>query len=143
MTSPTPLHRPHWPRVVGAILLAQVMLIAGAVAWVAIYSYLIAPGQPIAAYQAHAQVSGPWVSLVLGIPVFFGLARWLARHRPAAARASAIALGGGYLVVDLAILLAAAQSEIPWGMVAANYVVKLTAAWVGATSTTQRSDAAR
>ncbi len=143
MPSPTPTHRPHWPRVVGAILLAQVMLIAGAVAWVAIYSYLIAPGQPIAAYQAHAQVSGPWVSLVLGIPVFFGLARWLARHRPAAARASAIALGVGYLVVDLAILLAAAQGAIPWGMVAANYVVKLTAAWVGATTAADRPGTAR
>ncbi|MCC7002014.1 MAG: hypothetical protein IT357_07650 [Gemmatimonadaceae bacterium] len=143
MPSPTPPHRPHWPRVLGAILIAQVMLIAGAVAWVAIYSYLIAPGQSIAAYQAHAQVSGPWVSLVLGIPVFFGLGRWLARHRPEAARASAIALGVGYVVVDLAILLAAAQGEIPWGMVAANYVVKLSAAWFGAMSATQRSSTSR
>ncbi len=143
MPSPTPPHRPLWPRVLGAILIAQVMLIAGAIAWVAIYSYLIAPGQPIAAYRAHAQVSGPWVSLVLGIPVFFVLGRWLARHRPEAARASAIALGAGYVVVDLAILLAAAQGAIPWAMVAANYVVKLTAAWIGATSVTDRSGTAR
>ncbi len=142
MPSTTPPHRPHWPRILAAIVIAQVTLIAGAVGWVAIYSYLIAPGQPIAAYQAHAQVSGPWVSLILGVPVFFVLGRWLARHRPTAARASAIALGAGYVIIDLAILLAAAQGAIPWGMVAANYIVKLGAAWFGAVSSTARASAA-
>ncbi len=143
MTRSTTSHRPNWPRVLAAIVIAQVTLIAGAVGWVALYSHLIEPGQPIAAYQAHAQASGPWVSLILGVPVFFALGRWLARHRPNAVRESAIALGVGYVVIDLTILLALAPSAIPWGMVAANYTAKLIATWLGATIATERTDTAR
>lgn len=143
MTSTTTPHRPDGLRVLAAIVIAQVTLIAGAVGWVAIYSYLIAPDQPIAAYQAHAQASGPWVSLILGMPVFFALARWLVRHRPNAARSSAIALGSGYIVIDLTLLLALAPGAIPWGMVAANYGAKLAATWLGSTHGAARAGAAR
>jgi hypothetical protein len=143
MTSTTAPHRPNWPRVLAAIVIAQVTLIAGAVGWVAIYSHLVEPGRPIAAYQAHAQASGPWVSLILGVPVFFALGRWLGRHRPNAVRASAIALGVGYVVIDLTILLALAPGAIPWGMVAANYIAKLVATWLGATTSADRAGTAR
>jgi hypothetical protein len=124
---------PNWPRVLAATLLAQIVLVAGAIAWVAMYSHLLAPGQPMAAYHAHAQASGPWVSLLLGTPLFYLLGAWLARHRPCAARASALALAGCYLAIDLALLLALAPGGIPWLMVAVNYAAKAAAAWFGAT----------
>jgi len=143
MTSTTVPHRPNWPRVLAAIVIAQVTLIASAVGWVAIYSHLIEPGQPIAAYQRHAQASGPWVSLILGVPVFFALGRWLARHRPDAAWANAIALGVGYVVIDLTVLLAVAPGAIPWRVVAANYFVKFLATWLGATTSTERAGTSR
>lgn len=124
---------PSWPRVLSATLLAQVVLIGCAIAWVAVYSHVIAPGQPVAAYHAHAQASGPWVSLLAGLPLFYLLGAGLARHRPAAARASALALAACYLALDLVLLLALAPGRIPWLMVAVNYAAKTVAAWYGAT----------
>ncbi|MEO7650773.1 MAG: hypothetical protein ABIZ80_09920 [Bryobacteraceae bacterium] len=41
-------------------MIAENTQIAAAFGWVAVYSYLINPGQPMAAYEAQAQVSGPW-----------------------------------------------------------------------------------
>jgi hypothetical protein len=124
--------KPSWPRVLAATLLAQVVLVSCAIAWVAIYSHGIAPGQPMAAYHAHAQASGPWVSLLGGVPVFYLLGAWLARHRPAAARASAIALAVCYVSLDLVLLLALAPGRIPWLMVVLNGTAKAAAAWLGA-----------
>jgi hypothetical protein len=124
---------PSWPRVIAATLLAHVILIAGAISWVAIYSHVLAPGQPFETYQAHAQASGPWVSLLLGVPLFYLLGRWLARARPQAARAGAAAFACVYMSIDLALLLALAPGAIPWLLVALNYAAKSAAAWVGAT----------
>lgn len=124
---------PSWPRVLAAVLVAQVALVGASIAWVAVYSHLIAPDQPMAAYHAHAQASGPWVSLLVGLPVFYLLGAWLARHRPPAARASAVALAICYIGFDFALLLALAPGAIPWLLVVANYAAKAAATWVGAT----------
>jgi hypothetical protein len=97
---------------------------------VAIYSHVIAPDQPMSAYHAHAQLSGPWVSLLVGTPLFVLLARWIGlRHRDRAV-ATALAFAALYLLTDALILFVAASS-IPWGMVALNYLAKPTAAFVG------------
>lgn len=89
--------------IVGCWLLAHVVLIAGAVAWVALYSLVIAPGLPEEAYHAHAQVASPYVSIVLGGPVFWALARWLrSRGLP---RRSAWVVWTVYTLVDLAVVV--------------------------------------
>src|SRR5258707_1032464 len=58
----------NWGRACAGALIAEITQIAAAFGWVAIYSYLINPGQPMATYQAHAQASGPWVSILAGAP---------------------------------------------------------------------------
>ena len=83
-----------WGRAFGGSLIAQAGQIAASIGWVAVYSYLINPGQSFATYQAHAQVSGPWVSIVAGAPIFYAASRWIARSQ-----ATALALFGILLVV--------------------------------------------
>ena len=56
----------HWVRACAGALIAEITQIAAAFGCVAIYSYLINPGQPMATYEAHAQTSGPWVSILAG-----------------------------------------------------------------------------
>ena len=73
-----------WGRAGAGALIAEITQIAAAFGWVAIYSYLINPGQPMATYQAHAQASGPWVSILAGTPIFYAASRWIARSRPTA-----------------------------------------------------------
>ena len=45
----------RWGRAFAGALAAEIAQIAAAFVWVAIYSYLINPGQPLATYEAHAQ----------------------------------------------------------------------------------------
>jgi hypothetical protein len=107
---------------------AEVAQIAAAFGWVAIYSHLIKPGQPLAAYQAHAQTSGPWVSVIAGAPIFYAASRWIARSRP-----SALALFGIFLVIDVGLLVSMTKSwtSIPFILVGLSYVTKLCACALG------------
>lgn len=122
------LRQIHWGRALGGAALAEVMLIAAAFGWVAIYSYLINPGQPLSVYEQHATESGPWVSIVVGIPLFYAAARWIGRNRP-----TALVLCALVLMVDAVVLavLAGSLSVAQAGLIAVSYVTKGIAAWFG------------
>ena len=90
-----------WGRACGGALIAEITQIAASFGWVAIYSYIINPGQPMATYEAHAQASGPWVSILAGAPIFYAASRWIAKSRP-----TAIALFSIFVVIDGALLIA-------------------------------------
>lgn len=118
----------RWPAVLKSLAIAEVALIGAAVAWVAIYSHVLNPGQPLAAYQAHAQLAGPWVSIAMGMPVFFALGRWLLVDKT-----SAWALYGLYLALDIAVLvgMSGRAMPLPWLLVALSYLTKLGALALG------------
>ena len=90
----------QWGRAFGGFLVAEIAQIAAAFGWVAVYSHVINPGQPFAAYQAHAQASGPWVSILAGAPIFYAASRWIARSQ-----ATALALFVIFLVIDGGLML--------------------------------------
>jgi hypothetical protein len=118
----------HWGRAAGGALVAEIAQIAAAFGWVAIYSYLVNPGQPMATYEAHAQASGPWVSILAGAPIFYAASRWIAKTRP-----TALALFGIFFVIDGALLVGMMES---WTgafflLIALSYVTKLCACALG------------
>ncbi len=116
-----------WKKAIGGTLAAEVVLVAAAFLWVAIYSHIIAPGLEMNAYHQHAQASGPWVSVLVGMPLFYALGRWLR------ARRAAVLLFALYLVLDLALLAAIpAPGPVPWALVAASHATKLAALLAGA-----------
>lgn len=116
-----------WKKALGGVLAAEVLLIAAAFAWVAIYSHLIAPGQDVSAYRQYAQVASPWVSLIVGVPLFYLLGRWLRSRRTAAW------LFGLYLAFELVLLTSVPTAgTIPWAMVAASWATKLASLMTGA-----------
>jgi hypothetical protein len=118
----------HWLRAIGGALLAEVTQIGAAFLWVAIYSYLINPGQPMAVYQQHAQASSPWVSIFAGAVIFYLVSRWIARSVP-----TALALFVVFLVIDgLLLALASAGANLAfWALVGASYSTKLLACYLG------------
>jgi hypothetical protein len=128
----------RWGAAIGGAFLAQLVLIAATIAWVAFYSHVVAPGQQVSAYHAHAQQAGPWVSLLCGVPLFILLCRWIGRQQPQRALATTLALLTIYLLVDVAILLAAAGAELPIAMIIANYVAKVLAGIAGGRSAALR-----
>ena len=89
-----------WGRAGAGAVIAEIAQIAAAFVWVAIYSYFINPGQPMATYQAHAGVSGPWVSIIAGAPIFYAASRWIAKSLP-----TALALFAIFFAIDGALLV--------------------------------------
>ena len=117
-----------WGRAVGGSLIAQIAQIAAAFGWVAIYSYVIDPGQPIATYQAHAQASGPWVSILAGAPIFYAASRWIAKSLP-----TALALFALLVVIDGALLVVMVENwtGVDVVVVGLSYLTKLGACVLG------------
>lgn len=115
----------NWGRAIAGSLIAEIAQIAAAFGWVAIYSYLINPGQPLATYQAHAQASGVWVSIFAGAPIFYAASRWIAKSRP-----TALALFGIFFVIDGALLVAMVEdwTSVPLVLVGLSFLTKL-GAW--------------
>lgn len=118
----------HWGRACAGALIAEIAQIAAAFLWVAIYSYFISPGQSVATYEAHAQTSGPWVSLFAGAPIFFAASRWIAKLRP-----TALALFAIFFVIDGALLISMIESwtSAPVALIGLSYVTKLGACALG------------
>jgi hypothetical protein len=129
----------RWRAALGGMVVAEVAQIAAAFAWVALYSYLVHPGETQAFYQRHAEASGPWVSLLAGTPIFYLVCRWIGSRAPFRAWATAMALFGLFVVVDFALML-------PWwplsprlvGFTAASFLLKLVACHLGGRSAARR-----
>ncbi|HEV7241104.1 MAG TPA: hypothetical protein VGQ36_17860 [Thermoanaerobaculia bacterium] len=102
----------RWGMALCGFLAAEVVLIAAAFAWVAIYSYLLHPGESPAFYQQYALRSSPWVSLVMGFPVFYLVCRWIGSRSPSRAWPTAMGVFGIYLLVDLPLTLLGGDNPI-------------------------------
>jgi hypothetical protein len=125
---PMTTNKLHWGRAVGGALLGEIAQVAASFVWVAIYSYIIEPGKPVSEYQRYAQVSGPWVSILAGAPIFFAVSVWIARSRR-----TALALFVVFLALDVALLVAYGEALPPslLALAAASYLTKLAACYVG------------
>jgi hypothetical protein len=133
----------RWGASLGGMLVAEVAQIAAAFAWVALHSYFVHPGETPAFYQRYAQVAAPWVSLLAGTPIFYLVCRWIGSRIPSRAWPTAMALFGLFVLVDLALILAAGTpSPRILGFVAASYLLKLLACHLGARSVVRREVAA-
>src|SRR5437588_59855 len=94
----------RWGKVCGLAVAAEVALIGATVIYMVIYG-MFNPGHPEEFYQQHVRAAGPIISIVVGIPLFFLLARWLARRAPkGAGQQTAIALWVVWALLDTAIL---------------------------------------
>lgn len=123
----------RWGLAVVATLIAEITMIALSVLCVAVYSYAIHTGETPEFYGEFARVSGPWVSLIAGGPVFFLIARWIRRRAPSAAFATAMAMAGLYLSIEIAALLlwpGDTSATVPF--VIGGFVLKTAGAWIAA-----------
>ena len=135
----------RWGFAALATILAQVTLIALSILCVAVYSYTIRTGETPEFYNAFAQASAPWVSLIAGGPVFFLIARWMRRRSPASAFGTAMAMCAFYLAIEIATLLlwpsgsSAVRAILPFMI--GGFVLKVAGAWLGAGGSPARASA--
>ena len=91
-------------KLVGIVLLTMIALIILSFVEVAIYSYLINPGEAMTVYDAHATTSAPWISGIFGFIIFFLVVRYWGKKKYTNLLTLALGYVITYVVVDLIIL---------------------------------------
>jgi hypothetical protein len=129
----------RWRYAIGGAVAAEAFMIIAAIAWVAIYSYFIHPGETQAFYQGYAQAASPWVAVIIGIPIFYLVCRWIANRTNEQAMPTAMALFGIYLLFDIPVLLLTDNQYLPFWLAVFGYVSKLAACYVGSRSVRRKA----
>ena len=63
-------------KLIGLAVLTMITLVIISILEVALYSYVINPGQEFSVYEEHAQFSAPYISGIFGFIIFFLIARY-------------------------------------------------------------------
>jgi hypothetical protein len=130
--------RIRWGWVIGTAIGLEVALVISAFAWVAIYSYLIHPGEAASYYENYAQLASPVISVVLGIPYWFFACRWVGQKAGTRAVAMCVWAWVILFLIDFPLNFLAEQSAYSWMMVAISLSTKLLAAYLGGRAALKR-----
>lgn len=124
--------RSRWLLIVPAALIVLIGNVGIHVLYMVAYSYLINPGQDMANYQAHAQFSAPYSSIVVGIPLMFLVCRWIGKKFAAESSVTAALLVWlVYFLIDLTVILfAGALGGLAFFFVI-SFATKFAAAYFG------------
>jgi hypothetical protein len=124
--------RSRWLLIVPAALIVMISNVGIHVLYMVAYSYLINPGQDMAHYHAHAQFSGPYSSIIAGIPLMFLVCRWIGKKFTAESSVTAaLLIWLVYFLIDLAVILfAGALGDIALLFVI-SFATKFAAAYFG------------
>ena len=127
-----------WGWVVGTAIGLEVALVISAFAWVAIYSYLIHPGEAPSNYENYAQSASPVVSIVLGIPYWFFACRWVGQK--AGTRAVAMCVWAWFItfLIDFPLIFLAEQKAYYLLILAISHSTKVLAAYLGGRAALKR-----
>ncbi|MFN0213486.1 MAG: hypothetical protein ACKVT2_04455 [Saprospiraceae bacterium] len=100
-------------KLIGLAILTMITLVLISILEVAVYSYLINPGQEQSVYETHANSSAPYISGIFGFILFFLVARyWKKKEYPNGFKL-AILFPIIYVLLDIIIITAFAASEWP------------------------------
>src|SRR4030095_8408214 len=116
-----------WGWVIGTAIGLEVALVISAIAWVAISSYFIRPGETQSYYENYAQSASAWVSIVLGIPYWFFACRWVGQK--AGTRAVAMCVWAWFItfLIDVPLIFLAEQKAYYLLIVAISHSTKVLA----------------
>jgi len=98
-------------KLIGLAMLAMITLVGISVLEVAVYSYLVNPGQEMRVYDAHAEFSAPYVSGIFGFVVFFLVARYWKKKAYDHAFRLAMLFPLIYILLDISVLLLAGMVQ--------------------------------
>ena len=129
----------RWGWVAITAVVLEVAIVLSAFAWVAIYSYLIHPGEQAAYYQDYAQSASPIVSILMGIPCWFLGCRWLGRKAGTRAVATCLWVWFILFIIDVLLSVLGEPTAHYWAMMAISNSTKLLAAYLGGRAALRRS----
>ena len=129
----------RWGWVALTVVGLEIALVLSAFAWVAIYSYLIHPGEQAAYYQDYAQSASPIVSILMGIPCWFLGCRWLGQKAGTRAVATCLWVWFILFMIDVLLSVLGEPTAHYWAMMAISNSTKLLAAYLGGRAALRRS----
>src|ERR687889_2393818 len=99
------------------------------------YYHLINPGQDTAHYHAHAQLSAPYSSIFVGMPLMFLVCRWIGKKFAARFSVTAALLVWlVYFLIDITVLVFAGELGRLALLFAISFATKFAAAYLGGLS---------
>ncbi len=115
-------------KLIGLAILTMITLVIISFLEVAVYSYLINPGQDQSVYEAHANISAPYISGIFGFIVFFLVTRhWKKKVYPNVLKL-VILYPLIYVLLDIVIITAAG---VKWSDFILIFVIANTAKFLG------------
>ncbi|MEY3238385.1 MAG: hypothetical protein RI883_2486 [Bacteroidota bacterium] len=115
-------------KLIGLVVLTMVLLISISFLEVAVYSYLIHPGEKESFYEAHVNLSAPYVSGIFGFIFFFLVVRYWTKKEYANSFKLAILFPLIYVLMDIAIITAAG---VKWSEFILIFAIANTAKFMG------------
>ena len=120
-----------WGWVALTVVGLEIALILSAIAWVAIYSYLINPGHDMPYYQKHAEFASPIVAVIVGMPYLFFACRWVGRKAGTRAVATSLCVWIILFIIDVLLVLLGGPNVYIGVMLALSHITKMLAAYFG------------
>lgn len=124
--------RNRWLLIVPAAIIVLIGNVGIHILCMVVYSYLIDPGQDMAHYQAHAKLSAPYSSIVVGIPLMFLVCRWMGKKFTAGSSVTAaLLIWLVYFLIDLTVVVFAGGLGGLASFFVISYATKFAAAYFG------------
>lgn len=128
----TSMKKTRWVWIIPSAIAVMIINVAIHVLYMVVYSYFINPGHDAAYYQAHAQVSAPYSSIVVGMPLMFLACRWIGRKFTSRfVITAALLVWLVYFLIDLTVLIFAGELSRLALLFTISFVTKLAGAYFG------------
>jgi hypothetical protein len=122
----------RWVWIIPTAIAVMVINVAIHILYMVAYSYVINPGQGATHYQAHAQLSAPYSSIFVGMPLMFLVCRWIGKKFVARFSVTAALLVWlVYFLIDITVLVFAGEFGRLALLFVISFITKFAAAYLG------------
>lgn len=128
----TSMTKNRWVWIIPAAIAVFVINVAIRILYMVAYYHFINPGQDTAHYHAHAELSAPYLSIFVGMPLIFLVCRWIGKKFAARFSVTAALLVWlVYFLIDITVLVFAGEFSRLALLFVISFVTKLAAAYLG------------
>ncbi len=132
ITERTSKTKNRWVWIIPAAIAVLIINVAIHILYMVAYSYLINPGQDTTHYQAHAKLSAPYSSIVVGMPLMFLMCRWIGMKFAAQSSVTvALLIWLVYFLIDITVLMFAGELGRLALLFVISFATKFVAAYLG------------
>lgn len=129
----------RWWLIVPTALVVLVVNVLIHIVYMVVYGYVIDPGHDEAYYQAYAQLSAPYSSIIAGMPLMFVAGRWIGRKFPKEHSVkAAVLVWVVYFLIDLTVIALAGALAAIAVLFTISFATKFIGAYLGGLSARRR-----